>query len=81
MKSASMTVRMTGSTKARIIRLAEATHRTKAFILDKAIQEYLDTHEWQVSETVKATKLADSDQAKWINHADLKAKWAQRGEN
>ncbi len=81
MKSASMTVRMTERTKARVIRLAEATQRPKAFVLDRAIQEYLDTHEWQVLETVKAVELADSDQAEWINHTDVKAKWEQRGKN
>jgi len=81
MKSASMTVRMTEDTKARVTRLAEATQRTKAFVLDKAIQEYLDTHEWQVLETVKAVELADSDQAEWSNHAELKAKWEQQLEN
>ena len=81
MKSATMTVRMTEDTKARLTRLAKATHRTKAFVLDKAIQEYLDAHEWQVLETVKAVELADSDQAEWGNHADVKAKWEQRREN
>lgn len=75
MKSATMTVRVSEDLKSRISRLAEATHRSKTFVVDQALHEYLEAHEWQVMETVKAVELADSDQAEFSTHDDVKAKW------
>jgi predicted transcriptional regulator len=69
---------MTPKTKERLTRLADAVNRSKSYILDQAIQEYLDTHEWQVLETKQAVKHADSPLAEWKSHDAVKAKWENK---
>jgi predicted transcriptional regulator len=49
--------------------------------VSQALNEYLKNHEWQVLETIKAIELADSDQAEFIAHNDVKARWKKRREN
>ncbi|HFD33451.1 MAG TPA: ribbon-helix-helix protein, CopG family [Gammaproteobacteria bacterium] len=78
MKSSTMTVRMAPQTRERLTRLAEAVNRSKSYILNQAIQEYLDTHEWQVLEIEKAVKHADSPLAEWKNHDTVKTKWEKK---
>lgn len=78
MKNATMTVRLSEDLKGRISTLADATHRSQAFVVLQALNEYLENHEWQVQETIKAVKLADSSKAEFENHNDLKAKWEKR---
>ena len=51
MKDATMTVRMSQETKRRLTQLAEATNRTRSYLLDQAINDYLNIHEWQALET------------------------------
>jgi len=75
MKNATMTVRMSSEIKDRLNKLANATHRTKSYILDQAINQYLNAHEWQVLDIEKAVKYADSPEAEWVDHEDMKAKW------
>lgn len=48
MKNASMTVRLPEDTKTRISKLAQATNRSNTFVVNEAVDEYLNTHEWQV---------------------------------
>lgn len=81
MKNASMTVRLPEDTKARISKLAQATSRSNTFVVNEALEEYLNTHEWQVMETTKAVALADSDNATWSNHDTVKAKWVKLCDN
>ena len=78
MKNATMTVRTSMEIKNRLNRFAQTTHRTKSYILDQAINEYLDTHEWQVLEIEKAVERADSLDAEWVNHEDMKSKWESK---
>lgn len=78
MKNATMTVRLPEDLKGRISTLADATHRSQAFVVLQALNEYLDNHEWQVQETIKAVELADSNHAEFVSHADVKAKWEKR---
>lgn len=81
MKNATMTVRLSEEMKTRISSLAAATHRSQAFVVSQALNEYLKNHEWQVLETIKAVELADSDQAEFSAHNDVKARWKKRREN
>ena len=73
MKDTSMTVRMCHETKTRHNQLAEATNRTKSYLLDQAIIDHLSIHEWQVLETEKAIKLANSPHAELIDHQSIKS--------
>ena len=81
MKDTTMTVRMTQDTKNRLNQLAEATNRTKSYLLDQAINDYLSNHEWQTLETKKSIEIADSPEAEWIDHQSLKEKWMTKLED
>ncbi|RLB73005.1 MAG: CopG family transcriptional regulator [Deltaproteobacteria bacterium] len=78
MKTATMTVRMEVETRERLSRLAKVVNRSKSFILDQAIREYLAVHEWQIREIDKAVAFADSSAAKWTEHETVKAKWENK---
>jgi predicted transcriptional regulator len=81
MKDTTMTVRMSQETKSRLNQLAEATNRTKSYLLDQAIIDYLSIHEWQALETKKAVNLANSPHAEWIDHQSIKSKWIAKLED
>ena len=81
MKDTTMTVRMTQETKNRLTQLAAATNRTKSYLLDQAINDYLNVHEWQTQETKKAIMLADSPHAEWIDHQSIKSMWTTKLED
>ncbi len=81
MKDATMTVRMSQETKRRLTQLAKATNRTKSFILDQAINDYLNIHEWQALETKKAVDIANGHYAEWLDHGNLKAEWIAKLED
>ena len=78
MKDTTMTVRMTQETKNRLNQLAEATNRTKSYLLDQAINDYLSNHEWQTLETKIAINIANSPQAEWIAHQSIKDRWMNK---
>ncbi len=81
MKTATMTVRMSQETRKRINNLALSTNRTRSYILDQAINEYLSVHEWQVLEIKNAVKHADSPDAKWTSHENVKKAWEAKLED
>jgi RHH-type transcriptional regulator, rel operon repressor / antitoxin RelB len=81
MKDTTMTVRMSQETKNRLIQLAEATNRTKSYLIDHAISDYLNTHEWQVLETKKALEYAESPNAEWLDHQSIKSMWTEKLED
>ena len=82
MKDATMTVRMSQETKRRLTQLAEATNRTRSYLLDQAINDYLNIHEWQALETKKAVDMANnSPHAEWVDHQNIKAEWIAKLED
>ncbi len=81
MKTATMTVRISQETKARINDLALSINRPKSYILDQAINDYLNVHEWQVVGIKKAVQQANSPNAKWTSHDDVKKAWETKLEN
>lgn len=81
MKTETLTVRLPTGTKARIAQLASVTNRSQSYVVDMAIQEYLEINEWQVVETARAVELADSDHAAFTPHAEVKARWESRRED
>ena len=75
MRTTSVNLRIQPTTKERLERLALATKRSKSFIVETAIENYLDLNEWQIKGIIEAVKEADSPNAEWTNHEDVKAKW------
>jgi RHH-type rel operon transcriptional repressor/antitoxin RelB len=69
--STTMTIRLEPAVKNRLDRLSQATHRSKSFLAAQAIQEYVETNEWQIQEIRAA--LAEADASDFASDADVKA--------
>ena len=73
MASATMTVRLENNTKMRLEKLAEMTQRSKSFLAAEAINEYLETQEWQLNEIKKGISEADAGQL--VSHESIVTYW------
>lgn len=71
MKDKTVTVRIESAKYDRLSQLAASMDRPKAFIIEDAINNYLDINEWQVSEIKKALIAADAPDAKWFTQAEI----------
>lgn len=67
------------NTKRRLEALATATRRTKTFVLEEAINHYLDLNEWQIKSIEEG--LEDARAGRIITHETLVAKWERRLED
>ena len=75
LKAASVTVRVQPATKIRLDALARATKRSKSYVIEEALEQYLDLNEWQIDGIVQALTEADSPDAVFIDHDEVLAKW------
>ena len=64
--------------KERLERLARAVNRTQSYLIENAIESYLDLNEWQIQEIKNAVQEADSPNAEWIDHQSIKEKWESK---
>ena len=77
MATAILTLRVPEETKAKLDKLAQATHRSKSYLAEEAIARYLDLEAWQVGEIEQAIQEADrGDFANPSDMADLLKKYA-----
>lgn len=74
LKAANLTVRVKPSTRARIDALAQATRRSKSYVIEEALEQYLDVNEWQIKGIEEALAEADTPDAIWVDHKDVLAK-------
>jgi len=78
LKAANLTVRVKSTTKERLEALARATRRSKSYVIEEALEHYLDVNEWQIRGIEDAVAEADTPDAEWISHEDvLKAREAK----
>ena len=70
--SAVITVRVEDDLRERLEQLADATRRSRSFIVAEALREYVAQHEWQVAEIESG--IADADQGKLAPHAKVMKK-------
>ena len=75
LKAASVTVRVKPSTKARLEALANATRRSKSYVIEEALEQYLNVNEWQIGGIAKALEEADKPDAVFVDHDEVRAKW------
>ncbi len=54
-----MTIRLEESLKTRLDKIADATQRSKSFLANEALREYIDLNEWQIKEIKAGIKEAD----------------------
>jgi RHH-type transcriptional regulator, rel operon repressor / antitoxin RelB len=68
MRSTTFTARVDTTTKKRLERLASG--RSRSFLATEAINEYLETNEWQVNGIKQA--MASLDRGEGVSHASVK---------
>lgn len=74
--STTMTIRLEPELKERLDKLATATHRSKSFLANEALREFVELNEWQIQETLDAIKEADAgDFASETEVTDTLRKW------
>lgn len=82
LKAASLTVRVKPETRKRLDALARVTRRSKSFVIEEALEQYLAVNEWQIQGVQDALAAADSPDAEWVEHeevvADLEARVARK---
>jgi RHH-type transcriptional regulator, rel operon repressor / antitoxin RelB len=68
--------RLPAETKQRIELLANATRRSKTFVIEEALNQYLDLNEWQVKSILEGLKEIEAGQT--TSHEAVLAKWEAR---
>ena len=72
-----LTLRVPEEIKAKLDKLALATHRSKSFLAEEAIVRYIDLEAWQIGEIEQAIQEADrGDFADPSDLAELLKKYA-----
>ena len=58
--TSTVTIRLEESTKIKLEKLAESTHRTRSFLAAEAIKAFVESNEWQIAEIQQAITEADA---------------------
>jgi len=66
-----LTLRIPEEMKAKLDELAQATHRSRAFLAEEAIARYVELESWQIGEIVQA--VAEADRGDFASPAELAA--------
>lgn len=75
LKTANVTVRVNPATKKRLEALADATRRSKSYVIEEALEQYLEINEWQIAGITQAVAEAEKPGAVFLDHAEVLAKW------
>ena len=75
LKAASLTVRVKPDTRNRLDTLARVTHRSKSYVIEEALEQYLVVNEWQIKGIQDALKEADRPGADFTDHDEVLALW------
>ncbi len=71
METTTLTIRVDKQVKEQLDTLAKFMSRSKAYLANVAIQDYLSNNAWLIEETTKAIKRADSLGAKFVDDAEV----------
>ncbi len=75
----SMSVRIPEDVEQKLTLLAESTGRTKSWITNQAIQDYLERELWQINEIKDA--LSEADLGQFASEDDVKVAFSKWGVN
>lgn len=75
LKTSSLTVRVKPETRNRLDKLAHVTRRSKSFVIEEALEQYLAVNEWQIAGIQDALEAADSAAADFVEHDEVLSKW------
>jgi len=78
-RNESFHVRVTPNIRQRLDSLATSMKRSKSFLIETAIETYLDLNEWQIKEIKKG--LNEIENGIIIDHEVVKAKWEAKVAN
>ena len=74
-KAASLTVRVKPDTKRRLDALARTTQRSKSYVIEEALEQYLEVNEWQIRGIQDALTEAGELDAVLVDQDEVLAKW------
>lgn len=77
-KVPSLTVRVKPDTRTRLDNLARITRRSKSFVIEESLEQYLAVNEWQIQGIQDALIDAESPGAFFVDHDELLASLAAR---
>ena len=77
-QTTTMTIRVPIETMDRLAEVSRSTERSKSYLANKAIEEFLDTQEWQILAIEEAVKEADSENADFRDHEDVLARMKKK---
>ena len=77
-KAASLTLRVSPDTRSRLDNIARITRRSRSYVIEEALDQYLDLNEWQVKGVLDAIVEADAPDADFTDHDDVVAAWKAR---
>lgn len=80
-KAASLTVRVKPDTRKRLEAMANVTRRSKSYVIEEALEQYLDVNEWQIKGIQVAIAEADSKDVIFTDHETVLKKWEKRVAN
>ncbi len=70
------TIRMNGRTLKRVDGLAHTMNRSRAWVIDKAVERYMDYEEWFVDEVKQALKEVEA--GKLVEHEAVVKAWERK---
>ena len=70
------TVRMEGRTLKRVDALAHAMSRSRAWVINHAVERYLDYEEWFVAEVKQALK--EAERGRVVDHDTVSKRWERK---
>jgi predicted transcriptional regulator len=70
------TVRMESRTLKRVDGLANAISRSRAWVINQAVERYLDYEEWFVSEVKQALK--EAERGRLLDHESVAKRWERK---
>jgi RHH-type transcriptional regulator, rel operon repressor / antitoxin RelB len=74
-----LTLRLDPNLTKKLDKLADATQRSRSFLISEAVREYIALNEWQIEEIKKG--LAEADAGDFASDADVQRtikKWKRR---
>ncbi len=80
-KNQSITVRIDEDKYKRLTDLANSMERSKSYLIDNAINNYLEVNEWQVNKINKAISKANDPETKWVEAQSVRKIWEERLEH
>lgn len=71
-----LTLRISEETNAALDALADATDRSKSYLAQRAVEEYLALNAWQVQAIREG--IEDTEAGQLVEHAKVRQHWEQR---